>query len=230
MKLLIVSTSTVYGKPYLSYLEEECKDFFPTKGNILFVPFARPGGITHEEYTSKAKEVLESWGFQIRGAHEFDSPEEGCSWADGFFTGGGNTFVLANDLRTSGYFDAIDAAVRSGKPYMGTSAGCNMTGQSISTTNDMPIIYPPSFKAFGWVPFNINPHYLDPIPGSKHMGETRETRIKEFHKFNSTTVIGLREGSWIRVENNHFKLKGDQQARVFQPNEAPFETDSLNNL
>ena len=105
-----------------------------------------------------------------------------------------------------------------------------MTGQSISTTNDMPIIYPPSFKAFGWVPFNINPHYLDPIPGSKHMGESRETRIQEFHKFNSTTVIGLREGSWIRVENDRCALKGGQQARVFQPKKGPFETDRLNNL
>ena len=138
MKLLIVSTSTVYGKPYLSYLEEECKDFFPTAGNILFIPYARPGGISHDGYTAKAKEVLESWGFSVKGAHEFASAEEGCNWADGFFTGGGNTFVLANDLRESGYFEAIDAAVRSGKPYMGTSAGCNMTGQSISTTMICP--------------------------------------------------------------------------------------------
>ena len=227
MKLLIVSTSTVYGKPYLSYLEEECKDFFPAAGNILFIPYARPGGISHDGYTAKAKEVLESWGFSVRGAHEFTSAEEGCNWADAFFTGGGNTFVLANDLRESGYFEAIDAAVRSGKPYMGTSAGCNMTGQSISTTNDMPIIYPPSFKAFGWVPFNINPHYLDPIAGSKHMGETRETRIGEFHKFNDVPVIGLREGAWIRVENGTYTLKGEHTARVFYPGLPAVEQEKL---
>jgi len=166
MNLLIVSTSTIYGKPYLSYLKEECADFFSNAPKILFIPFARPGGMTHEAYTAKAKEVFASWGFEMRGAHEFTDAQEGCRWADGFFTGGGNTFVLAKTLHESGYFEAIDSAVRAGKPYMGTSAGCNLTGMSICTTNDMPIVYPPSFDAWGWVPFNINPHYLDPVEGS----------------------------------------------------------------
>lgn len=227
MKLLIVSTSAVFGKPYLSYLQDECKDFFPHSGNILFIPFARPSGISHDEYTIKAKEVFHSWGFSLKGAHEFNTPEEGCSWADGFFTGGGNTFLLANDLRESGYFPIIDKEVRAGKPYMGTSAGCNMTGMTISTTNDMPIIYPPTFKAFGWVPFNINPHYLDPISDSTHMGESRETRISEFHKFNDIPVIGLREGSWIRFENNQYVLKGGQTARLFRANEKALEIDQI---
>ena len=84
MNLLIVSTSTVFGKPYLSYLKEECIDFFPLSANILFIPFARPGGLSHDEYTAKAKEVFNSWGFNLRGAHEFDSSEEGCNWADAF--------------------------------------------------------------------------------------------------------------------------------------------------
>ena len=216
MNLLIVSTSTVHGKSYLSYLKAECIDFFAAAPKILFIPFARPGGMSHHDYTSKAKEVFESWGFEMRGAHEFEDAEEGCRWADGFFTGGGNTFVLANTLQESGYFEAIDAAVRDGKPYMGTSAGCNMTGLSIGTTNDMPIVYPPSFDAWGWVPFNINPHYLDPIEGSTHMGETRETRIKEFHQFNSQPVYGLREGSWIRVHGDTMVLKGEDSARLFQ--------------
>lgn len=230
MKLLIVSTSTVYGKPYLSYLEEACGQFFSSARNILFVPFARPGGITHDQYTAKAKEVFEAWGFNVKGAHEFENASEGTQWADGFFTGGGNTFVLAHDLRASGYFDAIDQAVRAGKPYMGTSAGCNMTGQSISTTNDMPIIYPPSFEAFGWAPFNINPHYLDPIAGSKHMGETRETRIGEFHKFNDVPVIGLREGSWIEVQGHNFTLHGEHSARWFEAGKEPREITSLDFL
>ena len=181
-------------------------------------PFARPGGMTHEAYTAKAKEVFAPWGFEMRGAHEFADDDEGCRWADGFFTGGGNTFVLAKTLHESGYFKAIDSAVREGKPYMGTSAGCNMTGQSICTTNDMPIVYPPSFNAWGWVPFNINPHYLDPIEGSRHMGETRETRIKEFHQFNDQPVYGLREGSWIRVHGTSMELKGEHTARIFTLN------------
>tara|TARA_Y100000389_G_scaffold191806_1_gene218543 strand:+ start:133 stop:822 length:690 start_codon:yes stop_codon:yes gene_type:complete len=216
MNLLIVSTSTVYGKPYLSYLKEECADFFTNARKILFIPFARPGGMSHDAYTAKAKEVFASWGFEMRGAHEFADAQEGCRWADGFFTGGGNTFVLAKTLHESGYFNAIDSAVREGKPYMGTSAGCNMTGLSICTTNDMPIVYPPSFNAWGWVPFNINPHYLDPIEGSRHMGETRETRIKEFHQFNDQPVYGLREGSWIRVHGKSLELKGEHSARLFK--------------
>ena len=216
MNLLIVSTSTVYGKPYLSYLKEECADFFTNAPKILFIPFARPGGMSHDAYTAKAREVFASWGFEMRGAHEFADAQEGCRWADGFFTGGGNTFVLAKTLHESGYFEAIDAAVRAGKPYMGTSAGCNLTGMSICTTNDMPIVYPPSFNAWGWVPFNINPHYLDPIEGSRHMGETRETRIKEFHQFNDQPVYGLREGSWIRVHGKSLELKGEHSARLFK--------------
>ena len=216
MNLLIVSTSTVYGKPYLSYLKEECADFFTNARKILFIPFARPGGMSHDAYTVKAKEVFALWGFEMRGAHEFADAQEGCRWADGFFTGGGNTFVLAKTLHESGYFEAIDAAVRAGKPYMGTSAGCNLTGMSICTTNDMPIVYPPSFNAWGWVPFNINPHYLDPAKGSTHMGETRATRIKEFHQFNDQPVYGLREGSWIRVHGTSVDLKGEHSARLFK--------------
>lgn len=227
MRLLIVSTSTVFGKPYLSYLQEECNDFFAPGKNILFFPFARPGGISHDQYTAKAKAVFQQWGFNLRGAHEFDNASLGCDWADGFFVGGGNTFVLAQSLRSSGYFERVDKDVRQGKPYMGTSAGCNMAGISICTTNDMPIAYPPSFDAFGWVPFNLNPHYLDPVDGIEHMGETRETRIKEFHEFNTQPVIGLREGSWIRVEENSVVLKGDSTARIFLPNQEAFESQVL---
>ena len=223
MNLLIVSTSTVFGKPYLSYLKEECLDFFSSANKILFIPFARPGGISHEAYTAKVKEVFESWGFEIKGAHEFTTVEEGTSWADGFFTGGGNTFVLCDTIQKTGYFKALDSAVKEGKPYMGTSAGSNLIGMSVCTTNDMPIVYPPSFNAFGWVPFNINPHYLDPIEGSTHMGETRETRIKEFHQFNDQPVVGLREGSWIRVHGDEMVLKGDLTARIFRKGEQAME-------
>ena len=230
MHLLIVSTSTVFGKPYLSYLQDECTDFFSNAKKILFIPFARPGGMTHDAYTAKAKEVFESWGFEMRGAHEFETAEDGTSWADGFFTGGGNTFELAKTLRESGYFNHIDQAVRAGKPYMGTSAGCNLTGLSIGTTNDMPIVFPPTFDAFGWVPFNINPHYLDPVEGSTHMGETRATRIAEFHHFNDQPVVGLREGSWIRVENEKYTLGGKFTARLFEKGKPAIEIDNISFL
>lgn len=230
MKLLIVSTSTIHGKPYLSYLQEECQDFFKECTNILFIPFARPGGISHEEYTAKARAVFATWGLTLKGAEEFKNPEEASQWCHAYFIGGGNTFVLADALRKTGYFKVIDRDVRSGKPYMGTSAGCNMAGLTIGTTNDMPIVYPPSFDAFGWVPFNINPHYLDPIEGSTHMGETRETRIAEFHHFNNQPVIGLREGSWIRVENSSINLRGNLKCLVFMRGHSPKDVNNIAHL
>jgi len=134
---------------------------------------------------------------------------------------------LTRTLHETGYFNAIDTAVQAGKPYMGTSAGANLTGISICTTNDMPIVYPPSFEAWGWVPFNINAHYLDPVEGSTHMGETRETRIKEFHHFNDQPVYGLREGSWIRVHEDAMVLKGGQSARVFYADKVSFEVNNI---
>lgn len=223
MKLLIVSTSTVHGKPYLSYLDQEVPSFFNQGKNILFIPYARPGGISWDEYTEIATRKFTEWGYAMRGIHTFTRIEEALDWANGVFTGGGNTFLLLKTIYETGLFSRLNEAVKHGLPYMGTSAGCNLTGLTIGTTNDMPIVYPPSFKAFGWVPFNINPHYLDPDPTSKHMGETRETRIKEFHHFNEQPVVGLREGSWIRVEKDTMELKGELTARIFKAGEEPFE-------
>ncbi len=144
----------------------------------------------------------------------------------GIFTGGGNTFVLVNQLYKNGLLSPIKDAVFNGTPYLGTSAGTNICGLTMNTTNDMPIVYPPSFKTLGFVPFNINPHYLDPDMNSKHMGETRETRILEFHKFNTQPVVGLREGSWLKVTANSIKLKGKLPARIFEHNKKPYEVDT----
>jgi len=224
-KLLIVSTSTVHGKPYLSYITKTVSEFFEGCKNIAFVPYARPSGISHDTYTAKAKEVFEALGFQLKGVHEWEHPKDAAQWADGFFTGGGNTFVLTNMLYQTGLMEEIREAVKAGKPYMGTSAGSNITGLSINTTNDMPIVYPPSFEALGLVPFNINPHYLDPDPNSKHMGETRETRINEFHAFNQQAVVGLREGSSLRIEGNKIELLGELPARIFQKDQKPLEVE-----
>ena len=226
-RILLASTSTVYGGTYLSYLQDELIDFFTGIDEILFVPYARPSGITHDEYTQIAQQFFNRVGKRIVGLHTFADPKEAIRQGKAIFTGGGNTFVLVNQLYGLEVMDVLREAVENGTLYMGTSAGSNIAGQTMQTTNDMPIVYPPSFKTLGLVPFNINPHYLDPDPQSKHKGETRETRIKEFHVFNDTPVIGLREGSWLRVEDEKVSLKGDLTARIFLKGQEPYESTEI---
>lgn len=231
--IIIASTSTVHGSGYLEYILSDLKLLFKGIKDILFVPYARPGGISHEVYTEIAAKAFSTIGIQVKGIHEFSNPIEVVKLAKGIFIGGGNTFVLVHQLYKNKLVEAIKEAVLDGTPYFGTSAGSNICGLTIGTTNDMPIIYPPSFKTFGFVPFNINPHYLDPDTKSKHMGETRATRIKEFHKFNTQPVVGLREGSWLQVKGNSIILKGNLTARIFEFEKEPYEAEpetELNNL
>ncbi len=224
-KLLIVSTSKIHGSAYMEYLLDEVKDFFAGKSEILFIPYARPGGISHEEYTEYPRKAFEAIGLKVRGIHEFDNPVKAVEEAQGIFTGGGNTFMLLKALYENNLVEALRKAVAGGTPYMGSSAGSNITGLTVGTTNDMPIVYPPSFDALQLVPFNINPHYLDPDPNSKHQGETRETRIKEFHFANTQPVIGLREASWLRQEGKQLTLKGPHTARLFEQGKSPREVE-----
>jgi dipeptidase E len=224
--IIIASTSTVHGSGYLEYIFEALKTLYKETNEIIFIPYARPGGISHDAYTDIAKKAFSKIEKKVKGLHEFENPIEAIKSAKGIFIGGGNTFVLVNQLYKHHLLEVISAAVKDGTPYLGTSAGSNICGLTMNTTNDMPIVYPPSFKTLGLVPFNINPHYLDPDTSSKHMGETRETRIKEFHKFNTQPVIGIREGSWIEVADNKINLRGNLQARIFEYNKAPYEIET----
>jgi dipeptidase E len=221
--ILLASTSTVYNGTYLDYILPILKIHFQACKNLLFIPYASPGGLSYKDYTKKAKDAFETIGIKVNGIHEFKNPKQAILEAEGVFTGGGNTFVLLNELYKNNCINALKTVLNNGTPYLGTSAGSNICGQSIKTTNDMPIVYPPSFDALQMVPFNINPHYLDPDTTSKHMGETRETRIKEFHTQNSLPVVGLREGSWIEVKNEKITLKGNLDARIFEKDKTPFE-------
>lgn len=228
--LLIASTSTVFGGEYLDYLSVEIAEFFKNSEEIIFIPFARPGGISHDEYTEKASKAFQKIGKKLIGLHSFENPVEAIKNAKGVFTGGGNTFVLVNALYHFELMQPLREAIFSGMPYMGTSAGSNICGVSMQTTNDMPIVYPPSFKTLGVIPFNLNPHYLDPDPKSRHMGETRETRIAEFHTQHSIPVLGLREGSWLRVNGANIVLNGVPTARIFAQEKEPYEVESGTSL
>lgn len=221
--IILASTSTLFGGAYLAYLKEELIQLFQGVSSIVFVPFARPGGISHDEYTAIAANYFSGIGIEVKGLHTFSDPKAAIREAQGFFTGGGNTFLLVKQLHEQGLMTELAAAVNSGKPYLGSSAGSNIGGLNMQTTNDMPIVYPPSFETMGLVPFNLNPHYLDPNPDLKHNGETRETRIKEFHTQNSIPVIGLREGNWIRVQYQRITTEGSEQTRIFEAGKAPYE-------
>lgn len=221
--IIIASTSTLHKSGYLEYLLKDLELFFKNTEEILFIPYARPGGISHNDYTEKAKTAFSRINKTVKGIHEYEDPIDAIKNAKGIFVGGGNTFVLTNQLYKNNLVDALKTVINNGTPYLGTSAGSNICGLTIRTTNDMPIVYPPSFNALGLVPFNINPHYLDPDTNSKHMGETRETRIKEFHNFNTQPVVGLREGSWLLVEDKSISLKGTLSARIFEYNKVPYE-------
>ena len=229
-KVIIASTSTVFGGSYLDYLLPTLAVHFKDVSNLVFIPFARPGGISHEDYTDKVKPVFKQLNIAVKGIHEFENPIEAINNAEAIFTGGGNTFVLVSMLYKFNLLDAIQNAVENGTPYLGTSAGSNICGLTMGTTNDMPIVYPPSFRTLGLVSFNLNPHYLDPIEGSQHMGETRETRINEFHHYNPQLVLGLREGSWLEVLGKTITLKGNLPARLFQQGKEPIEIETETDL
>lgn len=229
-KVLLASTSTLYGGGYLEYLLPTLKKHFENVNTLLFIPYARPSGISLEEYTMKVGEAFSKININVRGLHEFENPEKAIQEAEAIFTGGGNTFLLVSELYNNNLMDVLKKVINDGTPYLGTSAGSNIGGKTMNTTNDMPIILPKSFDTLGILNFNLNPHYLDPLEGSTHMGETRETRINEFHKQSSIPVLGLREGSWLEIYDNNVIIRGELTARLFRQNEFPVEMSPGENL
>ncbi|AZA76837.1 dipeptidase PepE [Chryseobacterium sp. G0186] len=230
MNIILASTSTLFGGEYLEYLREELIALYTGIDEIVFIPFARPGGISHDDYTAKARSFFETINIKVKGLHEFEDKIEALKHAKGYFTGGGNTFLLVKTLHEEQLMSALKENVTNGKPYLGCSAGSNIGGQNMKTTNDMPIVYPPSFDCMGLVPFNLNPHYLDPNPDLKHNGETRETRIMEFLTQNDTKVVGLREGNWIRRIGNDITVEGSELTRIFEKGKEPYEIESGSSL
>ena len=226
MNVLLASTSSLFGGKYLEYIKKEIQKLFSGIDEIIFIPFARPGGISHNDYTEIARNFFAEINIKVKGLHEFEDKISAINNAKGFFTGGGNTFLLVKTLHEENLMTVLAGNVKSGKPYLGTSAGSNIAGLNMKTTNDMPIVYPPSFDCMGLVSFNINPHYLDPNPLIKHNGETRETRIKEFLTQNEVKVVGLREGNWIRVLGDKITTEGTELTRIFEKGKEPYELES----
>lgn len=223
MNILLASTSTLFGGKYLEYIKDEIAELFNGCAEIIFIPFARPGGISHDDYTFKVREFFSALNINVKGLHEFEDKDAALKSGQGFFTGGGNTFLLVKTLHDLGLMQVLKNEVEGGKPYLGSSAGSNIAGRNMKTTNDMPIVYPPSFDCLELVPFNLNPHYLDPNPDLKHNGETRETRILEFLTQNDVKVVGLREGNWIRKTGDKITVEGSEMTRIFEKDKLPYE-------
>lgn len=216
-QLLLASSSRCHPHNYLDHCQAEMRQLFSGVSEVLFVPYARPVGQTHQQYTAIARQRFESLGFSISGIHEFPDPQAAVLGAEGVFIGGGNTFVLLRDLYEFGLVDVLRQRIEAGMPYMGTSAGSNVAGLSVGTSNDMPIVQPASLTALGVVPFNINPHYPTAPPDPTHKGETREDRIREFHFFNDQPVVALHEDGMLRIEESGVRLVGERPARIFRP-------------
>jgi dipeptidase E len=230
VRILLISNSTLYGRGYLDHAEDEIKKVLGTAHRVLFFPFALHD---RDAYAAKAAARFSAMGYEMKSAHTATNPEHVLAETDAIFIGGGNTFRLLKALQDLAWIDPLRERIREGAAYIGSSAGSNVAGPTIRTTNDMPIVQPRSFDALGLVPFQLNPHFQDPDPDSTHMGETREERIAQFLEENDTPVLGLREGAWVRASRGSVVLGGTRGARIFRRGESPVEKvtgDELSSL
>ncbi|MGY5353981.1 dipeptidase PepE [Wenyingzhuangia sp. IMCC45467] len=226
--LVLASSGSVHGAGYLEYLLPTIDKLYKDVEEIVFIPYAQPGGVSYDTYTDAVQAALSSLGIEVKGIHEFDDAREAIKKAKGIFVGGGNTFLLVSNLYSAGLWNVLKSAINRGVPYLGTSAGTNITGLTMQTTNDMPIVLPQCYKTLGVVPFNFNAHYIEPDVDSTHKGETRDTRIIEFQSIEKTCVLGLKEGSWLRVKGDDIFLRGGIQAYWFEKKEKKIVEPNTN--
>jgi dipeptidase E len=219
-RLLLVSNSTLHGSGYLDHAEKEIRELVGSGNKVVFVPYA-----VHDlrAYAAKAEQRFREMGLSLLSIHDVSNMPRAVEEADAIFVGGGNTFRLLKALHDHDLLAPIRRRVAAGVPYIGSSAGSIVACPTLKTTKDMPVVQPPSFEALGLVPFQISPHYLDPDPSSTHMGETQEERIMQFLEENEEAVVGLREGSILRVEEGVVTLKGPNAARIFRRGQEPVE-------
>jgi len=236
MKLLLLSNSTNYKEPYLGWCMPLISEFLKNeKKNILFFSYAgvKVGGKNYPEsydsYMERVKGIFAHHGFQVQSIHKAKCPIEAVNQADVIMVGGGNTFHLVYEIHANKLIEPVRRKVLEGTPFIGWSAGSNVACPTLRTTNDMPIIMPKSFQCFDFVPFQINPHYIDPHPEEindaiRHGGETRQDRLEEFLAVNpQVTVAGLREGTALWIENDKITLKGERNLRIMRHEQKAFE-------
>jgi dipeptidase E len=221
-RLLLISNSQQPGYRYLEHAEKQLCGFLGQTQEVLFIPYAAVI-VSHTEYAMKVRKSFESWGYGLKSLHEVDNPAREIQRASAIVVGGGNTFQLLKTLYAKDLLAGIRGRVEAGTPYIGFSAGANIAGPTIQTTNDMPVVWPPSPESLGLVPFQINPHYTDDLHPD-FGGETRETRITEFTVLNPDMyVIGLREGTMLHIEHGDISLSGGKPLKLFMNGRPPVD-------
>ena len=226
---MLTSNSTNAGEAYLQYPIAQIASFLQGVKEIAFVPYAAVT-FSYAEYEAKVQARFDEIGIKVRSVHRAKDPRKMILQAEAICVGGGNTFALTKKMQEQGLIQAIRRKISAGTPYVGWSAGSNVTCPTICTTNDMPIVQPESFKAIGAVKFQINPHYLDANPEG-HAGETREQRILEYIKANPRRwVVGLREGCMLKLEDGKMELIGSRPMRIFKYGVKTFEVNAGDDL
>jgi dipeptidase E len=221
--LLLLSSSTLYGKSYLEHALAAVTAFLDGRRSVHFVAWALAD---HDGYTARARAALAPLGVSVTGLHAEPDPVRAVAGAEVLFVGGGNTFRLLRALQAAALLPEVRERVAAGElAYLGSSAGTNVACPTIRTTNDMPIVEPAGLAAFGLLPFQVNPHYQDAEPGSTHMGETRAQRISQFLEESDVPVLGLREPAWLRRQGDRLSLGGTAGAVLFRRGVAPVEIE-----
>ncbi len=217
--LLLVSSSKTHGTEFLEHCRDAIAQHLAGIGRLLFIPHALAD---HEAYSRVVRQALEPLGVAIDALHEAADPQEAVNDAEAVFCGGGNTFRLLKTLYDLQLIGPLRGRIMDGMPYLGSSAGTNIACPSIRTTNDMPIVQPPDFSALNVVPFQINPHFTDAVPGSTHQGETREQRLQEYLEENEIPVVGIREGCWLQIHGNQGQVGGRHGGVLFRRGASPY--------
>lgn len=226
---MLISNSTNAGEAYLKYPIQEIAKTLEGIDEVVFVPYAAVT-FSYDEYEAKVQNRFNEIGVKVRSIHHALNKRNFIRHAKAIVIGGGNTFALLKKMQEEDLLDMIFHRVKAGVPYIGWSAGSNVTCPTICTTNDMPIVQPESFRAIGLVSFQINPHYLDANPEG-HAGETREQRINEYLEANrSRYVVGLREGCMLRINDEGIELIGSRSMRVFKKGRETFEVQPGENI
>jgi dipeptidase E len=195
-EILLLSNSTAPGRSFLEHALEVIAEVLHGRDRLLFVALASG---EPDRYTQMMRDGLAPIGIRVDCADAAGGLRDAIAGADAVFVGGGNSFRLLKRLRALGVLDELRARVLAGVPYLGASAGANLACPTIRTTNDMPIVDPGSLRALGLIPFQINAHYPDAEPADPPGTETRQRRIVEFLAANDVPVLGMPEGTWLRL-------------------------------